>query len=92
MNSILNREIEENAGINGLFAIAYALLEVANSGHDIANQLDRLGMNGVSGPYGAIEGHSVVIRDSLGDFTSALNELGSSLDNIAAAIEDKNHA
>jgi len=78
----LDKLIEEKAETNGLFAIAYALTEVARAGDSIARQLDRLGMNEAylgDGAYGAVEGHTVAMRDSYECLTEAVNEIAKAI-------------
>jgi hypothetical protein len=51
----LHDVIEERARTDGSYAVAYALLKLADAQTRTARSLERMGMNDASGPMGAIE-------------------------------------
>jgi hypothetical protein len=62
---------------DGLFAIAYALLEIADAQNSMSVHLKNLGNADASTPFGAIEGLAMHIGEKLDAFATTL----------AAAIE-----
>jgi hypothetical protein len=55
--------------------------ELAQAGFEIAKALDRLGLNGAATNMGAIESHSVVLKESAEIIANAI-------DNLAEAIRE----
>lgn len=50
---------------DGLFAIAYALLEIADAQNSISVQIKNLGNGSASTPFGAIEGLAMHIGEKI---------------------------
>ncbi|MDB5562938.1 MAG: hypothetical protein JWN11_2356 [Hyphomicrobiales bacterium] len=66
----------------GAFAIAFALLELAEAQQDTATAIGRLGNGSASTPFGAIENLAMQVEK----IASAISEAGS---NVSEAIGDK---
>lgn len=70
----LHDVIEEKARTDGSFAIAYALLRVANAQADTATHLKYLGNGDAATPMGAIEAFGAHIGEKLDAIAVALVE------------------
>lgn len=68
----LHDVIEEKARTDGIFAIAYALLRLANAQSDTATHLKYLGNGNASTPMGAIEAFGAHIGEKLDALTAAI--------------------
>jgi hypothetical protein len=77
MSDSNTRDFEEAANPNidggGLFAIAYALLMVAESTNRVADQIKRLGNGDASTSIGAIEAYGKHMGEKLDDLVTAIN-------------------
>ena len=65
---------EDSAEENGLFAIAYALLRVAEATNRIADQLKWLGNGDACTPMGAIEAYGKHIGEKMDELASAIRD------------------
>ena len=74
-NQKIESAIEDRAGRDGAFAIAYAIGRLADAQVDTARALERLGLNGASTNMGALEALGLEISriaDALGAAPSPL--------------------
>jgi hypothetical protein len=62
IHDIIEEKVREKGPDAGLFAIAYALLELTEQSRKSANALERLGLNEAATPMGAIELLSSEVR------------------------------
>ena len=69
----LHDVIEDRARTDGSYAVAYALLKLAEAQTRTARSLERMGMNDASGPMGAIEMVSYELK-RIADHLSASGE------------------
>ncbi len=73
-----DREIEKsivaNASRDSGYAIAYAILKLADAGQSLAYQLKCLGFGNASTDMGAIEGLAMEIKEGLQSIGSAIND------------------
>jgi hypothetical protein len=78
MTKQLDEIIEEKANSDGLFAIAYAVLQLVDAQYATAKALNKLGVAEASTPFGAIEAHSMSVQkvaDALADISGALGNI-----------------
>ena len=68
----------------GLFAVAYALLEVSESQSASARALARLGFGNASTDLGAIEGMTIEVRDALRSVSEAIEQVAGSISSIGS--------
>jgi hypothetical protein len=74
----LQNDLYQKSFKDSNYAIAYELSEVAEGLQKIAGALERLGMNNAAGPMGAIEGHTVTMKEAYGEIASALRDIAES--------------
>jgi hypothetical protein len=73
----IHDELEERAREKGggLYAIAFAILELADAHKAVARHLKNLGNGDASTPFGALEGLGMHIGEKLDNLTTAISEL-----------------
>ncbi len=60
---------------------------ITSAADQISNGLLKLGLNGAATPMGAIEMHSLAIKESATEVANALTEIALAIDGLAEAIK-----